>query len=118
MRHRNVTKTLGRKRAARHGLVADLATSLVLHDRIRTTQAKARVLRPAVERLVTLAKTPGGLAGRRRVQRVLRTEAAVKRLVETVAPRYAQRAGGYTRIRKVGFRQGDGAPIVQIEFVQ
>jgi len=93
-----------------------LAQNLILHEKIKTTEAKAKVLRPYVERMVTTAKK-GDLTARRALMKDLTTEGAVKKALEVIGPRYKTRAGGYTRIIKVGTRQGDGAEMVQIEFV-
>ncbi len=116
MRHRKKTVILSRSAAARKALLRGLLTSLMLHGKIRTTQAKARIVRSAAERLVTVAKRKD-LAGRRHVTSILHTEQAVTMLLDTIAPKYKERSGGYTRVLKVGPRQGDGARMVQIEFV-
>lgn len=116
MRHRNTTKTLGRKAAPREALMKQLATSLVLHESIRTTLTKAKVLRPYVERLVTKGRVPS-LHARRELMKILQTEGAVRKMLEVIGPRYTERPGGYTRIRKVGRRQGDGAEMADISFV-
>jgi len=116
MRHRNTTKSLGRKVGPRKALMKGLAQSLILHEKIKTTEAKAKVLRPYIERMVTVAKK-GDLTARRTLMKDLTTEGAVKKALEVIGPRYKTRAGGYTRIIKVGTRQGDGAEMVMIEFV-
>lgn len=94
----------------------NLAESLILHGGIVTTKAKAKALRTVVEPLVTIAKQ-GKLSDRRRLISELYTDAAVKKLMDDLGPRYKERAGGYTRIIKVGFRPTDGAEKVRIEFV-
>lgn len=91
-------------------------TSLVLHGKISTTAAKGRVVRSTVERMLTHAKK-GTLAARRRVARELRTPEAVHKTITVLAPRYASRAGGYTRMRKLGRRSGDGAPLIHLELL-
>jgi len=116
MRHRNTTKTLGRKPTARKALMRDLATSLVVYDAIKTTEAKAKALRPVVEKLITTAKK-GDLAARRRLLAYFSTEQPVHKLMDVIGPKYKDRQGGYTRIVKLGFRQGDGAPVAKIELV-
>ncbi|MFZ5391437.1 MAG: 50S ribosomal protein L17 [Patescibacteria group bacterium] len=116
MRHRKTTKVLDRKADARKSLVKNLSASLILYEKVKTTQAKAKVIRPYVERLVTLAKQPT-LANRRLLLKRLPTEGSVKKLLEVLGPRYISRPGGYLRITKLGNRQGDAAAIVQIEFV-
>lgn len=98
-------------------MLRNLATSLVEHGRIRTTLAKSKVIRPRVERLVTLAKR-GGLAERRLLRQYLTTDVAVEKMLTAIAPACKNRNGGYTRALKLGKRQGDAAPMVVIEFVQ
>lgn len=117
MRHRNRKTILGRTAAPRKALMRDLVTSMILHGRIKTTATKARVLRPEIERLVTRARK-GTLAERRFIQRVVYTEAALKKIMDEIGPRYKTRDGGYTRILKIGDRKGDGSPMVMIEFIQ
>lgn len=117
MRHRKSSLTLDRKRSARKALVRHLVTSMILAERMTTTEAKAKALRPIVERLVTRAKQQT-LASRRIVRKSLTTEAATTKLFTVLAPRYAQRRGGYTRLLKMGTRVGDGARRARLEFVQ
>lgn len=116
MRHRLAHRKLGRTGEHRQSLLRNLAASLIAHERIRTTEAKAKELRPFVEKLVTLGKKDS-LHARRRALSILPHKAAVKRLFGEVSPRFAERPGGYTRILKLGPRQGDGAPMAFIEFV-
>jgi large subunit ribosomal protein L17 len=117
MRHGDVNRKFGREKNGRNALMKGLASSLVLHDRILTTEAKAKELRPKVEKLVTKAKNPT-LANRRALLSSLynNTE-VVNRLIADIAPRYEGRAGGYTRITKIVQRKGDGSPMAVIEFV-
>src|SRR5579875_3356798 len=98
-------------------MLANLATSLFEHDRITTTEAKAKRLRPLAERLVTFAKR-GDLHARRRVMTVVRDKGVVHRLFTEIAPDMADRQGGYTRITKIGPRKGDNAPMAVIELVR
>jgi large subunit ribosomal protein L17 len=98
-------------------ILSNLATALFENDRITTTEAKAKRLRPLAERLITFAKR-GDLAARRRVLTVIRDKGAVHRLFAEVAPDMAQRQGGYTRITKIGARKGDNAPMAVIELVR
>jgi large subunit ribosomal protein L17 len=98
-------------------MLAGLATSLLQHDRITTTEAKAKRLRPLAERLVTFAKR-GDLHARRRVLTVVRDKGVVHRLFTEIAPDMAERPGGYTRITKIGARKGDNAPMAVIELVR
>src|SRR3954454_6151853 len=97
-------------------IVANLATSLFEHGRITTTEAKARVLRPVAERLITKAKK-GDLHNRRQVLATIKDKGVVHALFEDIAPRFADRPGGYTRITKLGPRKGDNAPMAVIELV-
>ncbi len=116
MRHRNKGRILSRATAPRKHLLANLAQSVILHEKIRTTEAKAKEVRGTVERMITAAKKPT-LASRRLLLKKLPTEMAVKKLIEVLGPRYAHRAGGYTRITKLGQRQGDAAKMVMLELV-
>jgi large subunit ribosomal protein L17 len=124
MRHRVRGKHLGRNRDTRSQLATALSTALVKHERIQTTLAKAQFIRDDVEKLVTLAKN--GLAGNegqavhaRRIasSRLNNDRELVAKLFNTIAPRYASRPGGYTRIYKLGPRKGDAAEMVLLEFV-
>src|SRR3989339_785367 len=105
MRHQKKNATLDRNSANRRSLFANLAESLILHEKIQTTSAKAKALRPVVEKLISKAKA-NTLAARREIMRVVYTQAAVKKLMEVIAPRYSERAGGFTRIIKTGNRKG------------
>ncbi len=116
MRHGSGHKKLGRTASHRQAMFANMAASLINHEQIVTTLPKAKALRPVVERLMTLAKK-GDLGSRRLVISRMRDETQTKKLFDTLAPRYAQRAGGYTRVLKAGFRHGDNAPLAVIEFV-
>lgn len=115
MRHSQKTKELGRKKGQRKALVNTLAVSLIRDGKIQTTETKAKVLRPMVERLVTQAKA-GTVAARRLLISKVGSVSA-KALVDTIAPRYKERAGGYLRITKLNTRKSDGAARSQIEFV-
>jgi large subunit ribosomal protein L17 len=108
---------LGGSPAHERLLLANLATALFEHGRITTTEAKAKRLRPLAERLVTFAKR-GDLHARRQVVAVVRDKGVVHTLFEEIAPRYAERPGGYTRVTKVGPRKGDNAPMAVIELVE
>lgn len=116
MRHRKKGKVLDRKAGPRKALLRGLAVSLILYEKIKTTKAKAKVLRPIVEKLITRGKN-NTLTGRRYLLKYLYQEAAVKKVLEELGPRYKERKGGYVRILNIGRRQGDGAEIVQIELV-
>jgi len=116
MRHRKRGRHLNRNAAHRRSLFRNLTRALITHESIVTTLPKAKELRPIVEKLVTLGKK-GGLAMRRQAISEMRDKDQVKKLFDTLAPRYKDRQGGYTRIIKAGFRYGDNAPMAVIEFV-
>jgi large subunit ribosomal protein L17 len=116
MRHGFKGRRFARSVSHRKAMFANLAVSLIEHEQIVTTLEKAKDLRPIVEKLVTLGKR-GDLHARRQVIAQIGNEQVVKRLFDTVAPRYAQRNGGYLRIMKAGFRKGDNAALAVIEFV-
>jgi large subunit ribosomal protein L17 len=107
---------LGGSPAHQKLILSNLATALFEHGRITTTEAKARTLRPVAERLITKAKK-GDLHNRRQVLSTIRDKGVVHSLFEEIAPRYAERPGGYTRITKIGPRKGDNAPMAVIELV-
>ena len=118
MRHRRKGRKLGRDASHRKALFSNMAGSLFEHGRIRTTEAKAKELRPIAEKLITLArKDPSDVAAQRDAVAFLRSKDAVHRLFHEVAPRFTERPGGYTRIVKIGPRPGDAAPMVYIELV-
>jgi len=116
MRHRNAGYKLGRNTSHRRALLRNLATSILLEDRVETTLTKAKAVRPRVERLITLGKK-GDLHSRRQALSYLQTREAVSRLFDTVAPRYGERNGGYLRIVRTGFQKGDGAPKAFVELL-
>ena len=116
MRHRVGHRKLQRTSSHRAALFRNMAAALIKHEQITTTTAKAKELRPYVEKLVTLAKK-GGLSNRRLAHSRIMDEAQERKLFEVIGPRYAERNGGYTRIIKAGIRQSDAAPVAIIEFV-
>jgi large subunit ribosomal protein L17 len=116
MRHAKTGRKFSRTASHRKAMFANLAASLIKHEQIATTLPKAKDLRPIVEKLVTLAKR-GDLHARRQAIAQIRDLGMVKKLFETIGPRYKARAGGYTRVLKAGFRHGDSAPLAVIEFV-
>jgi large subunit ribosomal protein L17 len=116
MRHRRKGRSLGRTAEHRKALLRNLATSVLAHERVRTTKAKAKEVRPVVERLITWGKR-GDLHARRQAHRYVRDRKTLKKLFEELAPRYAERKGGYTRILRLGARRGDGADEAVIELV-
>ena len=116
MRHRSAGRKLNRTSKHRQMLFRNLSQALIKHEQIVTTLPKAKDLRPVVEKLVTLGKR-GGLHARRQAFAQLRDDKMVTKLFDVLAERYAERAGGYTRVLKAGFRYGDSAPMAVIEFV-
>lgn len=116
MRHRKATHKLGRVTAHRWALFRNLLTALFRHERITTTVAKAKAVRPLADRIITLAKRDT-LHARRQVLRLVPDVEVVRRLFDTVAARYAERRGGYTRILRLGTRRGDAAPLAIVELV-
>jgi large subunit ribosomal protein L17 len=114
MRHLKAGRKLGRSSAHRSALYRNLVAALMTHDRIRTTDEKAKEIRRFADRMVTLGKS-GTLAARRRALAFMRSPTAVKRLFGDVAARFTDRAGGYTRIVKLGVRRGDAAAMSMIE---
>jgi large subunit ribosomal protein L17 len=116
MRHQRTGRKLGRDSAQRKALYATMAGAVIEHGRIRTTEAKAKELRPIVEQMVTLGKR-GDVHAHRQAVAFLRSKPLAHRLFAEVAPRFADTSGGYTRIVKLGPRQGDSAPMAYLEFV-
>lgn len=117
MRHGNNVRKFGREKNARIALKRGLAASLIEHGRMLTTEAKAKEIRPIVEKMVTRAKNPT-LANRRTLLAGLyNNETVVSKLISDIAPKYSSRAGGYTRITKLVERKSDGSPMAVIEFV-
>lgn len=117
MRHRNKGRELSRTRTHRRAMLRNMVTSLILHERIRTTEAKAKELRPFAERLITLAKK-GDMHSRRVAGRQIADRAALRKLFDQIGPRFEGRPGGYTRILKLGARKGDGAELALIELTE
>lgn len=116
MRHRKGGFKLGRNTSHRRALLRNLVTSIVINDRVHTTVTKAKAARPLVERMVTLGKN-GSVHARRQALAYLMTPESVDRLFATVAPRYAERNGGYTRIIRTGPRKGDAGEMAYIELL-
>ena len=116
MRHGFRGRRFSRSAEHRKAMFANMSAALIKHEQIVTTLPKAKDLRPVVEKLVTLSRR-GDLHARRLAMSQLRDEAMVRKLFDVLAPRYATRPGGYTRVLKAGFRYGDNAPMAVIEFV-
>jgi large subunit ribosomal protein L17 len=116
MRHRRAGRKLGRTTAHREMMMRNLVTSLLLYEKIITTAAKAKELRGVAEKMVTLAKRED-LSARRQAAEVVNDDKALRKLFDTLGSRYRERNGGYTRITKLDYRMGDGAPLAAIEFI-
>lgn len=116
MRHRNKNKILDRAKAPRELMLRNLASSIIIYEKVKTTEAKAKAVRTLLDRMITVAKA-GDLAARRRLLATLPQTLAAKKAFEVLGERYKERPGGYSRIVKLGARQGDGAEMVQIELV-
>jgi large subunit ribosomal protein L17 len=117
MRHRIAGRKLGRDSAHRKALFRNLVTELFWHEQIRTTEAKAKAMRPLAERLITLAKQ-GDLHAQRMAARDVQDQETLRKLFDELAERYEDREGGYTRIYRLGPRKGDAAPMVLISLVE
>ncbi|HUT97350.1 MAG TPA: 50S ribosomal protein L17 [Dehalococcoidales bacterium] len=117
MRHKVAGRQLGRDSAHRKALYRNLVTDLLNYEKITTTEAKAKEVRSLAERMITLGKD-GKLAARRRALAFILDEKVADKVFANLAPRYAERPGGYTRIIKIGPRLGDGAPMVKLELVE
>jgi len=117
MRHLKSGRKLSRRKPHRNAMLANLAASIILNGRVKTTDAKAKEVRPFIERMITFAKR-GDLHARRIVLARLKDAVAVKKLFDEVGPQYVNRFGGYTRIVKLGFRRGDNSPVSLIELVK
>jgi large subunit ribosomal protein L17 len=117
VRHHRSGKKLGRDSAHRRALYSNLAGALIEHGRIRTTEAKAKAVRPIAEQMITLGRR-GDLHARRQALAYLRSQEIVYKLFSDVGPRFAERPGGYSRIVKIGPRQGDSADMVYLELVE
>lgn len=116
MRHRKKVKKLGRTSAHRKAMLRNMATSLLKHERIKTTKAKGKEVVKVVEHLITVAKE-GSLHARRQVAGMIKDRSVLKKLFDEIAPRYKERSGGYTRILKLFPRKGDAAQMVLVTFV-
>ncbi len=116
MRHGRKVKKLSRTKSHREAMLSNMAASLFIHRMIKTTTAKAKALRPMAERLITFGKK-GDLAAKRQAFRILRDHALVKKLFEEIAPQFASRNGGYTRVLRLGTRLGDGASLSLVELL-
>jgi len=117
MRHQKKIAKLGRPRDARRLLIGNLATSLIIHGKIQTTQARAKAVQPFIDRLIDTAKKKNKITAIRLLNSVLQSELSTRKVIEELTKRYAERKSGFTRITPIKFRSGDAAPIVQIELV-
>lgn len=116
MRHRTKGRKLGRTKEPREMMLSNLACSVLIYEKVRTTEAKAKEVKPLVEKSITTAKK-GNLTARRKLLSNLSQKNAVDKLMNVLGEKYMERPGGYTRIVKLGNREGDGAEVVQIELV-
>jgi large subunit ribosomal protein L17 len=117
MRHNSGNRKLGRTTPHRLSMMSNMVVSLITHERIETTQAKAREVRRLAEKMITLGKK-NTIHSRRQAFAVLKDEAIVKKVFDVLGPRFAQRPGGYTRMLKIGFRHGDNAKMTILELVE
>ena len=117
MRHQKKQAKVGRPRDARRLLLGNLATSLIIHEKIQTTQAKAKAVQPLVDKLINNAKKQEKRLAIRELQTILQNEMSSRKVMEDLIKRYAERTSGFTRITPIKFRAGDNAPIVQIELI-
>ena len=115
MKHQVKKVKLGRPKGHRNLMLRNLATSLILHERIKTTEAKAKALRPIIDHLIISAKKPNKVVAIRDVNKVLHNDLSAKKLIESISKKYENKNSGFTRIIKLGYRAGDAAPLVQIE---
>jgi len=116
MRHRVKGKKLDRKKAPREAMLKNLASSIIIYEKVKTTEAKAKAVKPLLEKVITTA-IKGDLASRRELIKILPQKMAIKKVMEILAVKYKERHGGYSRIVKLGNRVGDNASVVQIELV-
>ncbi|HNV12504.1 MAG TPA: 50S ribosomal protein L17 [bacterium] len=116
MRHRNKVKTLDRTKEARGLMLRNLVSSIIIHEKVKTTKAKAKVAKSFIEKTITIAKK-GDLSSRRALLKTLVQPKAVEKAISVLSEKYKEKNGGYVRIIKLGNRQGDGAEMVQIELV-
>jgi len=116
MRHRQSNKILGRTKQPREMMLRNLAASIIIYEKVKTTQSKAKAVRPLVEKLITVSKK-NDLTARRKLARLLPQPLAIKKLMETINKRYLDRSSGYTKIVKLNRRAGDSAVLAQIELV-
>src|SRR5205814_8520012 len=116
MRHLKAGSKLKRDSGSRKSLLRNLVTSVILEERVVTTVTKAKAVKPLVDKMITLGKRDT-LHARRQAASFLETPKAVKKLFDTIAPKFGQRSGGYTRITRLGFRKGDGAELCKLELV-
>src|SRR5262249_3439255 len=125
MRHRVAYRKLGRVTEHRIAMLRNQASALIEHERIQTTVPRAKELRPFVERIISIAKrgleapdgSPHAVAARRAAARDIASREVVTKLFETIAPRYAERPGGYTRLLRLGYRRGDSAEVAEVELI-
>ena len=118
MRHNVQKLKLGLPRDQRANMIGNLATSLIMHEKIQTTYAKAHALQPVMDKLINLGKQGAKKNTIRDIGAILQNDLSAKKLIDEIGKRYPDRKSGYTRIVKIGFRAGDAAPVVQIELLE
>src|SRR3989338_5562712 len=118
MRHHNTKRKFGRTKNQRNALMNSLALNLIVREKIQTTEPKAKELRPFIEKLVTTAKKNNVATHKSITARLVNRTKEVKKLFDVIAPKYADRSGGYTRVLKLGARKSDGAKMAIIEFIK
>jgi large subunit ribosomal protein L17 len=116
MRHRTNKAILSRTKGPREALLRNLATAVILYEKVKTTKAKAKFVRPIVEKAISMGRTKS-VTSRRNLHQMFTLENAIKKILDELGPKYASRKGGYTRITPLGRRVGDAAEIVQIELI-
>lgn len=116
MRHNNKVKTLDRKKEVRELMFRNLVTQLLMHEKIKTTSAKAKAIKPIVEKIITKGKK-NTLASHREILKYVFEKKVAEKVMKNIAPKYMEKPGGYTRIVKLGARKGDGAEMVMIELI-
>lgn len=117
MRHQKKQVKLGRDRDTRRLLLGNLATSLILHEKMQTTAAKAKAVQPLIDEIISKAKTKDKRISIRYLNSILQSDLSARKVLEKLAPRYSERKSGFTRIIPIKFRAGDNAPLVQIELI-
>lgn len=117
MRHKVKKVKLGSDKDHTTALMRNLAMSVIIYEKVKTTTSKAKAVQPFVERLISIAKNPEKREAIRQITKLLNHEDSSRKLIDVIAPKYSDRSSGFTRLTKLGYRNGDNAPVVQIELV-